>query len=95
MNIKSGNIVEQNEYFGWSDFHGFSEVVQILLPEITLSIFAMVALLGGVYGGKDKVSSVVLWTIVTIFSLKAIYVSLQRAETVSYTHLTLPTILLV
>ena len=60
MNIKSENLVGQNEYFGWSDFHGLSEVIQILLPEITLSIFAMIALLGAVYGGKDKVSSAVL-----------------------------------
>lgn len=83
MNIKSENLVGQNEYFGWSDFHGLSEVIQILLPEITLSIFAMIALLGAVYGGKDKVSSAVLWCIVTMFSVIAIYVSLQGGETLT------------
>jgi NADH-quinone oxidoreductase subunit N len=81
MNSKLDNISKQTEYLGWSDFDGFSGLVQILLPEISLSVFAMLALLGAVYGGKDKVSSVVLWATVVIFLLIAIYISFQGAET--------------
>ena len=81
MSNKLDNIPRENDYLGWSDFHGFSDVVQVLLPEISLSLFAMLALLGAVYGGKDKVSSAVLWTTASIFSVIAIYISFQGAET--------------
>ncbi|AXI46095.1 NADH-quinone oxidoreductase subunit NuoN [Sulfitobacter sp. SK012] len=35
--------------------------LNIILPEILLSVFAILALLGAVYTGKDRVASLVLW----------------------------------
>ena len=35
--------------------------LNIILPEILLALFAIFALLGGVYTGKDGVASTLVW----------------------------------
>ena len=41
--------------------------LSIILPEIILSVFAMIALLVGAYGGKDKLAPMMVWATVTLF----------------------------
>jgi NADH-quinone oxidoreductase subunit N len=47
---------------------------QIVLPEILLSIFAMAALLFGVWAGKDRVQGLVTWATVGIFVAFALWI---------------------
>ena len=93
--------------------------LSIILPEIFLSLYAMVALVGAVYTSKDEIAQKVTWFTAVVFILLAFWMifSEDRTEiafggmfindafsrfsktiillsgaTVSYTHLTLPTI---
>jgi NADH-quinone oxidoreductase subunit N len=43
------------------------------LPEITLALFAMAALMVGVYGGKDKLAEPILWATAAIMVLLGLY----------------------
>jgi NADH-quinone oxidoreductase subunit N len=45
--------------------------LNIILPEILLSLFAMVALLGAVYGRKDGLTTQLIWATAAIFVLVA------------------------
>ena len=35
--------------------------INIVLPEITLAVFSMAALMVAVYGGKDKLAGLMIW----------------------------------
>ncbi len=52
----------------------------ILLPEIVLSVYALAALLVGVYGGKDKLAGVLTWSTAGLFVLLALIVALRNGE---------------
>jgi len=47
---------------------------QTVLPEFCLAIFAMAALLGGVYTGKDKVAPLLMWLTAGLFLLLAFWI---------------------
>ena len=51
--------------------------LSLILPEIVLSVFAMAALLGGAYGGKDKLASTLLWATAALFVVVAAWIGLQ------------------
>jgi len=36
--------------------------INIVLPEITLAVFAMAALMVAVYGGKDRLAGLMFWS---------------------------------
>ena len=70
--------------------------LNIILPEILLSLFAMLALLGAVYGRKDGIATSLIWVTAALFIIAAFSVmrSANGTEvafngmfTVSYTHL--------
>jgi NADH-quinone oxidoreductase subunit N len=50
----------------------------VVLPEILLAIFAMLALLFGVYSGKDKTSGLLTWATATAFVLLALWIGFAR-----------------
>jgi NADH-quinone oxidoreductase subunit N len=47
---------------------------QTVLPEVILAVFAMAALLFGVYTGKDKVAPQLTWATVALFVLVALWI---------------------
>ena len=51
--------------------------LSIILPEILLSVFAMLALLGAVYGRKDRIATSLIWVTAAIFIIAAL--SLMRS----------------
>ena len=55
----------------------------VLLPEILLSVFAMLALIGAVYGGKNRLAEPLLLVTAVVFILIAVLVagSSQSVET--------------
>jgi NADH-quinone oxidoreductase subunit N len=53
----------------------------IILPEILLSLYAMAALLFGVYTGKDKVAPLLTWTTAGAFVLVAAWIGLNGEGT--------------
>ncbi len=50
------------------------------LPEIVLALFAMTALMVGVYGGKDKLAEPILWATAGLMILLALLVGAQGLE---------------
>ena len=57
--------------------------LSIILPEIILAVFAMAALLVGVYGGKDKLAPALLWATSALFLAVAAWIGLQGSGTAS------------
>ena len=55
--------------------------LSIILPEIILSVFAMLGLLVGAYGGKDKLAPLFLWATSAIFVALAAWIGFQGAGT--------------
>ncbi|WP_370208682.1 NADH-quinone oxidoreductase subunit NuoN [Pararhodobacter marinus] len=55
--------------------------LSIALPEILLSLWAMVALMAGAYFGKDRLASALTWATVAVFILIAVLVGVQDLET--------------
>lgn len=53
----------------------------ILLPEILLSLFALAALLGAVYTGKDKLASVLVWVTSVVMLVLAAMIGLGDSAT--------------
>ncbi|MGB1642636.1 MAG: proton-conducting transporter membrane subunit, partial [Paracoccaceae bacterium] len=49
--------------------------LNVILPEILLSLYAMFALLGGVYGGKDRLSVPLIFATAGVFVILAFIVS--------------------
>ena len=45
--------------------------LNIILPEILLSLFAMLALLGAVYGRKDEIATSLIWVTAAVFIIAA------------------------
>ncbi len=50
---------------------------QILLPEILLAVYALAALMLGVYGGKDKLSGLLTWATAGLFVALALLIALR------------------
>ncbi len=50
--------------------------LNIILPEILLSVFAMGALLGAVYTSKDKLASTMTWVTAAVFLVLAFWIAL-------------------
>ncbi|GFE65814.1 NADH-quinone oxidoreductase subunit NuoN [Litoreibacter roseus] len=50
--------------------------LSIVLPEVILAVFAMAALMGAVYTGKDKTAPIVLWATSVVFVLLAAWIGL-------------------
>ncbi|WP_136441456.1 NADH-quinone oxidoreductase subunit NuoN [Pacificoceanicola onchidii] len=48
--------------------------LNIILPEIVLAVYAMLALVGAVYTGKDKLASALLWGTAGLFVLVAFWI---------------------
>ena len=55
--------------------------LSIILPEILLSVFAMLALVGGAYSGQDKVASPILWATGAVMVMLALWIGFQGAGT--------------
>ena len=51
--------------------------LQTVLPEILLSIYAMVALLGAVYTSKDDAASLLTWVTSGVFLLLAVWIGIN------------------
>ena len=51
--------------------------LNIILPEILLSLFAMGALLGAVYTGKDKLALPILWATAGLFVAMAFWIGVS------------------
>ena len=52
----------------------------ILLPEILLAVYAMAALMFGVYGSKDKLAATITWATAGLFVALALLVALRNGE---------------
>ena len=55
--------------------------LNIILPEIFLSVFAMLGLLFGAYGGKDRLASVFVWATSAVLVAVAAWIGFQGAGT--------------
>jgi NADH-quinone oxidoreductase subunit N len=53
--------------------------LSIILPEIFLSVFAMIGLLVGAYGGKDKLAPLFVWVTSALLVAVAAWIGLQGA----------------
>ncbi len=53
---------------------------QILLPEILLAVYALAALLLGVYGGKDKLTGLLTWATAGLFVALALLIAFRGGE---------------
>ncbi|TKZ21714.1 NADH-quinone oxidoreductase subunit NuoN [Shimia litoralis] len=51
--------------------------LNIILPEILLAIYAMVALVGAVYTGKDRLASLMTWVTAVLFVLVASWIGVS------------------
>lgn len=48
--------------------------LNVVLPEVVLAVFAMAALMGAVYTGKDKTAPLILWLTSGVFALVAAWI---------------------
>ena len=48
--------------------------LNIILPEIVLAVFAMLALIGAVYTGKDKLAPVLVWASAAVMLVMALWI---------------------
>ncbi len=55
--------------------------LNIVLPEIILSVFAMAGLLVGAYGGKDKLAPLMVWATTALLVALAAWIGFQGAGT--------------
>ncbi len=53
--------------------------LNVILPELLLAVFAMGALLGGVWTGKDRVAPLILWTTAAVFAALALWIGMTGA----------------
>ncbi len=49
--------------------------LSVILPEIVLSVFAMLALIGAVYTGKDKVAPMLMWATAALMAVLAVWIA--------------------
>ncbi|SHJ20242.1 NADH-quinone oxidoreductase subunit NuoN [Wenxinia saemankumensis] len=61
-----------------------SNDLSILLPEIVLSLYAMVALLAAVYTGKDKAATLLVWVTSALFVLLALWIGTGRGDEIAF-----------
>lgn len=47
----------------------------VILPEIVISVYAMIALLGAVYTAKDGLASLLVWTTAGLFAVVALWIA--------------------
>ena len=52
---------------------------QTLLPEIVLALYAMIALIGAVYTGKDRLAATLVWATAGLFVALALYIGAAGA----------------
>ncbi|MFZ7090490.1 NADH-quinone oxidoreductase subunit NuoN [Primorskyibacter sp. 2E233] len=55
--------------------------LNIILPEILLAVFAMLALVGAVYTGKDKLAPALVWATAALFLALALWIGASGAGT--------------
>ena len=55
--------------------------LNIILPEIVLSVFAMLGLLAAVYGSKDKMAGALVWLTAALFVALSIWIGLTGEGT--------------
>ena len=55
--------------------------IQIVLPEILLAVYAMLALIGAVYTTKDAAAPLLTWTTSGLFLLLAVWIGISGSET--------------
>ena len=55
--------------------------LSIIFPEIFLSLYAMVALVGAVYTSKDEIAQKVTWFTAVVFILLAFWMIFSEAQT--------------
>lgn len=53
----------------------------IVMPEIVLAVFAMLALLGAVYSSKDALASLMVWAFAGLFAAMAVWIGLSGEGT--------------
>ena len=49
--------------------------LNVILPEIVISVYAMLALLGAVYTGKDRLSGALTWLTAAVMALVAMWIA--------------------
>ena len=49
--------------------------LNIILPEVILSLYAMLGLVGAVYSGKDKLAPLLVWLTAGLFALLAFWIA--------------------
>ncbi len=52
----------------------FTSELNVILPELALAIFAMLALIGAVYSGKDKLAPLLTWATAAVLVLAALWI---------------------
>jgi NADH-quinone oxidoreductase subunit N len=55
--------------------------LNVILPELVLAVFAMAALLGGVWTGKDRVAPLILWATSGVFVAFALWIGFSGSGT--------------
>jgi len=55
--------------------------LNIILPEILLSVFAMVALVGAVYTRKDALAGLLCWVTAAVFAVFALWIGISGEGT--------------
>ncbi|MGA1233616.1 MAG: proton-conducting transporter membrane subunit, partial [Lutimaribacter sp.] len=55
--------------------------LNVILPEIVISVYAMLALLGAVYTGKDRLSGALTWLTAAVMALVAMWIALSGQGT--------------
>jgi len=55
--------------------------LSVVLPEIALAVYAMVALLAAVYSAKDKAAPILIWTMSAVFFALAVWLGMSAGET--------------
>ncbi|MCL3882748.1 NADH-quinone oxidoreductase subunit NuoN [Marivita sp. GX14005] len=58
-----------------------SDDLNVILPEIVLAVYAMLALLGAVYTTKDRAASLLVWMTTGLFLALAVWIGLNGAGT--------------
>ncbi|MBL3568532.1 NADH-quinone oxidoreductase subunit N [Rhodovulum sulfidophilum] len=58
-----------------------SDDLSVVLPEIILSVYAMLALVGAVYTGKDRAAPVLVWTTSALMLALAVWIGLTAGPT--------------
>src|SRR6056297_396622 len=55
--------------------------LNLILPEIVLSVYAMAALLGAVYTGRDRLAVPLVWATAGLMALLAVWIGMGGAGT--------------